>query len=646
MDDNTRAALDAEAPVNPYSLLDALNTAAARSTTLWLMFLGLTVYLALAVAALTHRDLLLDSGIVLPLLQVRIDFARFFIFAPAIFALLHLMMLAHFAVLARKTLEFDAALRLLESTDLRSHPLRLELDSFFFVQALAGPERSRVVSALLNAIGWLTLLVLPVLLLLWMQVAFLPFHHAGVTAVQRATVLADIVVLLLGGVFVMRAETSFFGAVLRLIFNNPGSVAFALIALAGAAFVSMAAAVPGAGGDGLLFSLLPRNLDVADTRLVAGRDGAGAAPLSLRGRDLRFARLDRVDLRQADLTGANLDGASLAGADLRGARLACAYTAVMQQPDGRLKAGCARAQGADFTGASMAGAGLVGTDLRGAKLDDASLEGADLGQAVATGATFERARLQRAVLAGASLDGASFVAANLQGTDLAGAGLQMADFSGTALQGARLASARLAGAVLREADLEGAELRDARLFGADMRGARLPAADLAGATVWRAVPPAPEATGLADLADIAIKPPGKDDVEQLKAVAAAIEARAAGERTAGLSGLIAELGPDAAWGASADAQTWANLLRTSEAGMAEGFRSRLGEHLARLACRARFADAAVAAGVARRAASGVFKGDPGLIADRLRAADCPASKALPASAARDLAAAAEAARGP
>jgi uncharacterized protein YjbI with pentapeptide repeats len=646
MDDNTRAALDAEAPVNPYSLLDALNTAAARSTTLWLVFLGLLAYLALTVGALTHRDLLLDSGIVLPLLQARIDLVRFFIFAPAIFALLHLMMLAHFAVLARKTLEFDAALRLLESTDLRSHPLRLELDSFFFVQALAGPERSRVVSALLNAIGWLTLLVLPLLLLLWMQAAFLPFHHAGVTAVQRATVLADIVVLLLGGVFVMRAETSFFGAALRLVFNNPGSVAFALVALAGAAFVSMAAAVPSAGGGGPLFGVLPRNLNVADSWLVADKDGAGAPRLSLRARDLRFARLDRVDLRQADLTGANLDGASLAGADLRGAHLGCADAAALQRPDGRPKAGCTRAEGADFTGARMAGAGLAGADLGGAKVDDASLEGADLSQAVAAGATFERAGLQRAVLAGAWLDGASFVAANLQGADLAGARLQMADFSGTALQSARLASARLEGAVLREADLEGAELRDARLFAADMRGARLMAADLAGATVWRAVPPAAEVTGFADLANIAIRPPGKDDVEQLKAAAAAIEARPAGERTAGLPDLLRELGPDAAWGASADAQTWANLLRASEAGMADGFRLRLGEHLARLACRARFADAAVATGVARRAASAGFKGDPGPIADRLKAADCPAAKALPPSALLELAAAVEAARGP
>ena len=49
----------------------------------------------------------------------------------------------------------------------------------------------------------------------------------------------------------------------------------------------------------------------------------GEATLSLRNRDLRFARLDRSDLHQADMTGANLDGASLVGADLRGVWLQC-----------------------------------------------------------------------------------------------------------------------------------------------------------------------------------------------------------------------------------------------------------------------------------------------------------------------------------
>ena len=651
MDDSTRAALDSEAPVNPYSLLDAVNRTAARANTAWLLFLALVAYAALTVGSLTHRDLLLDAGVVLPLLQVRIDLSRFFIVAPMAVASLHVMLVAQHVLLARKTLEFDAALRLLESTDRRSHPLRLNLDSAFFVQALAGPERSRVVAAILNGIAWLTLLILPLLLLLYMQVAFLPFHAAAVTAVQRAVLLADVMLLLLAGVFLMRAETSFLGAVLRFGLNTPGSAAFGLAVLAGAAALSVLAAVPTGtardGGNGALFGLFARNLDVADASLVPETDGkAKGRWLNLRGRDLRSARLDRAELPQADLTGAILDGASLKGADLRGARLGCADPALLKQPDGRQKAGCTSARGADFSAAWLDGAKLTGADLRGARLDEALAKGVDLSRGLLTGATFEGASLHVADLSDAALEGASFLRAGLDGAMLTAARLQMADFTEARLEGASLASARLEGAVLRGANLEGADLRQARLHGADMRGARLLAADLAGAAVWRTVPPAGDAVALADIANVVLKAPGKDEVEALKALAASIDAALpVGERTASLDGLLKELA-EGGWMGSADGQTWAGLLRSSEAAMAEGYRSRLAEHLARMICRTRSAGSAVAMGVVTRVVLPTFKGDPAVVADRLKAADCPGAKDLPALAAQQLAVAVERAKGP
>jgi uncharacterized protein YjbI with pentapeptide repeats len=650
MDDSTRTALDSETPVNPYSLLDAVNTAAARSNRAWLLFLSLMAYAALTVGALTHRDLLLDAGIVLPLLQVRIDLVRFFSVAPAVFALLHLMLVAQHALLARKALEFDAALRLLESTDRRSHPLRLELDGSFFVQALAGPERSRVVSAILHSIAWLTLIILPLLLLLYMQVAFLPFHHAAVTAVQRAVVVADVALLLLAGVFLMRAETSFLGAVLRLMFNSPGTAVLGLAVLAGAVALSVLAAVPAGsfrdGSNGALLGVFARNLDVSDANLAPGKDGAArGGRVNLRHRDLRFANLDRADLPQADLTGASLDGASLRGADLRAAQLGCADPAALKRPDGRQKAGCTTARGADFSAAQLDGARLTGADLRGAKLDGASLQGANLSQARATGATFESAGLQVADLSHAALEGASFLRASLAGAVLVGARLQMADFTEAGLQAASLASAHLEGAVLRGADLEGAELRQARLYGADMRGARLQAADLAGAAVWRTVPPAGDAAALADIASIALKAPRKDEMQALKALVESVEAMLpAGERTAGLGGLLKEL-EEGGWIGSADGQTWAGLLRSSEAALAEGYRFRLAEHLARMACRPHSGDSAVAVAVVTRVVGPSFKGDPAVVADRLKAADCPGAKDLPAVAVLKLGAAAERAKG-
>jgi uncharacterized protein YjbI with pentapeptide repeats len=651
MNEDTRTALDADTPVNPYSLLDALNTASARTNTLWLMFLAVMAYLFIAVAAVTHRDLLLNAGVVLPILQVRIDLSRFFLIVPSVFALLHAGLIAQFVLLARKALEFDGSVRLLESTDLRTHPLRLELDSFFFVQAIAGPERSRVVSGLLNAVGWLALVILPLLFLLYVQIAFLPFHDGGITAVHRGIVLADLALLLLVGVFLMRAETSFLGAFLRLGFNNPGSFAFGLVVVAGAAFVALfLATVPRTAGDDRaatasdaapVLGTFPRHLNVADADLAGGRDAVGR-PLSLRGRDLRFAKLDRVDLRQADLTGANLDGASLAGADLRGARLRCVDGTAALQPEDRQKARCVSARGVDLSGARMAEASLAGADLRGARLDDATLDGADLGQGIFTGASFERARLPRANLSGSVLNGATFVQANLQGANLGGARLQAADFSAAGLQGSNLSLAYLAGAVLREADLEGANLQTAKLYGADLHRARLQAADLAGAMIWRAAPPPGDAVLLADLANIVMRQPGKDDLAALKSAAAGIETPSNGERPTNVADLLKNPEPDGTWAGSTDGQAWAAHLRASEAAMAEGYRTRLAEHLGRLGCRALFADGAVAAGVARRAAAPSFKGEAAAVYERLKAADCPASKTLPRRLLLDLAAAVEA----
>jgi uncharacterized protein YjbI with pentapeptide repeats len=657
MDDTARAALDSETPVNPYSLLDALNTAAARSQVLWLAFLGVMAYLALTVAALTHRDLLLDAGIALPLMGIRIDLAGFFTVAPAVFALVHLAVVAQFALLARKALEFDGAVRLLESTDLRSHPLRLELDSFFFAQAIAGPERARVLSAVLHGLAWATLLVLPLALLLYLQIAFLPFHGGMVTTAQRAILLVDIALLLLAGVFLIRPEASFLSAFFRLALHNPGSMAFGLAILAGAAFVSLVlAAIPGGGAHsgsmGALLSIFPRNLDVSDTDVVDSDRAAQARSVSLRGRDLRFARLDRAGLRGADLTGANLDGASLTGADLRGAGLACTAPALQGSP-GRTGTGCTSGLGADFSGARLSGASLAGADLRGASFDDASLEGANLGGASLARATFARAKLQRARLPGAALQGASFASANLQGADLDGAGLELADLSGAALQGAHLTSARLGGAVLRDADLEGAVLQRAALHGADLRGARLPAADLAGAAVWQTLPPGGDAVALADMANIAIKPPGEDDLKALKSAHARVAEASATEgapaATAPLSRaeIVQSLYQGQAaggWEAQGDGQAWTGLLRASEAAMAEGYATRLAEHLGRLACHPRFADGAVAAGVVARAVASGFKGDPGVVADNLKS-DCAAADAMPPLALQELAAAAEAGKG-
>ena len=71
-------------------------------------------------------------------------------------------------------------------------------------------------SAFLNLMSWLTIVILPVVLLLYMQVAFLPYHDVTTTWINRIFLTLDIAGILLIGVFLMRAETSFFAGVLAL----------------------------------------------------------------------------------------------------------------------------------------------------------------------------------------------------------------------------------------------------------------------------------------------------------------------------------------------------------------------------------------------------------------------------------------------
>jgi len=668
MNDSSRAVIDTETPVNPYSLLEAVNRSSGSANAAWLICLALMSYLLITVAGITHKDLLLNSDIVLPILQVKIELTRFFLFAPILLVLLHLGLISQLVLLARKTLEFAAAIRMLESTDERSHPLRLELDNFFFVQAIAGPERSRIVGVFLHGISWLTLVAMPVVLLLYLQLVFLPYHDVTITWAHRTALLADVALLVFIGVFLWRLETSFFRAFWRTSLHHPFSLAVTVLLLgAVAGFSLLVATIPGEDMDrsaslplaryavsalapapeGSLLGFFHRNLNVTDMDLVVDKDVTPGEPsINLRGRDLRFARLDRTDLHQADMTGTNLEGASLAGADLRGVWMQCGDLNKLLLTDSRRAAGCVSARGANFLKARLNEARMTGIDLRGARLEEAQADGAQLAHALVVGANFAGARLDRADLSGTSLQGANFLLASVQGADLSGAKLQLADFTSAGMQGANLSLASLEGAALRDAELEGANLRMARLNGADMTGAKLQGSDMTGAFVWRTVPPGSEAAvAVSDLAQIVMRPLSEDELAALGASLAPLDNGPLKTRLADSLRPLVDASQNGAWALAPDQQAWQGYVKASEAAIAEGYKARLTEFLTKLVCRSRFANGAVATGVARRAMAQGFKGDIPVLYDKLRAADCPAAAAMSPRLLRELAGAADAARG-
>jgi len=684
MADLARGGPEGETPVNPYSLLEAVNSSSDTAHTGWLIFLAVMAYLLIAVAGVTHKDLLLETPVSLPIMQVDIQLRQFFQFAPIVLVLLHLGIVSQLALLARETLEFDYAIRLLEPSDRRTHPPRLELNNFFFVQAIAGPYRSRVMSCFLHGMSWLTLVVLPVVLLIYIQAVFLPYHDGAITWTHRIALIADIAILISIGLFLMRAETSFAKAFARTTTAHPVSfAATVLILLAVWMFSFFFATIPGEtldrwtqralgfnnedesaqdgrrfvagytlpfltfGSEGSLLGLFKRNLEVVDTDLVADKEQTPGEPsVSLRDRDLRFARLDRSDLHQADFTGSDLRGASLAGTDLRGAWMQCADVTQLILTDDRDAANCTTARRARFTRARLDGVHMTGIDLRNAQLDEARLDDAELAYSILQGANFSSARLEKAdVTGGVQAQGANFLVASLQGADFTGAQLHGADFSSADLTGAVMSYAHLDLADFRDAKLDGAVLYRATLFGADLIGATIAGADLREAKIWKAVPPQTDSENLFDLTGTTLTPITDANASDLKAAVERVMSRRVKARLGEQLAPLVNLPEAAKWMSSPEYGQWQSLVTAGTQMFPDYYKPRITDYLVRLQCRPRWSNGAVATGVARRAQRQEFRGDLVTVYDRLKDDACPAGKTVAPKTLKDLSAAADIARG-
>ena len=184
----------------------AVDDAASVGGGLWLSYLFLMFYLAVAAGRVTHADLFVENPVKLPFLNIDLPLLAFFIIAPILFLIVHACVLVHLVFLSDKATVFDSALReqiggnggLPEGESERRETirtgLRRQLPSNVFVQFIAGPAHLRkgVFGRLLRAIAWVTLVIAPVSLLLLIQIQFLPYHSTRITWWHRIALLADL----------------------------------------------------------------------------------------------------------------------------------------------------------------------------------------------------------------------------------------------------------------------------------------------------------------------------------------------------------------------------------------------------------------------------------------------------------------------
>jgi hypothetical protein len=512
----------------------SVEDAASVSGGLWLSYLFVLSYIAIAAGAVTHEDLLLERSVKLPFLNVELPLLAFFALAPFVVLIIHAYALMHFIMLGKKASRFHNELRRqfpdgeTESQKSGAAPegahkdirdkLRRLLPSNIFVQILAGPPelRTAIFGSMLKLIALTTLVVFPILLLLLLQIQFLPFHDVTITNAQRVALFLDIVLLWLLRPPILAdlsLETLGRARILARVLRVFGLVLAGGMSLLALWFSIVVATIPGEWQETALAALdRPRwrmaysKYDVAfsgydtgyleysegaeeKTKLVSTHDFffAGQVDPTTRRRKSSFSNtlvLPGFNLYEAlkiddpkklawkehlfDLRARHLEQAVLAGADLTKADL---YGAQLQ--DARL------------TGAQLQGASLIGAQLQGASLDIAQLQGASLNRAQLQGAWLLGAKLQGASLYEAHLQGVSLQGAKLQGASLDHADLQGAELAQADLQGASLSEAQLKGASLDLAQLQGASLREAQLQGASLHYTAVNAADFSDAFLWR-----------------------------------------------------------------------------------------------------------------------------------------------------------------
>ncbi|MGH7888812.1 MAG: pentapeptide repeat-containing protein, partial [Candidatus Binatia bacterium] len=355
----------------------SVEDAASVSGGLWLSYLFVLSYIAIAAGAVTHEDLLLVRAVKLPFLNVELPLKAFFALAPFIVLIIHAYALMHFIMLGKKASRFHTELRR-QFPDRQSEKstaapegahkeirdkLRRLLPSNIFVQILAGPPelRTGIFGSMLKLIALTTLVVFPILLLLLLQIQFLPFHDVTITWAQRAALFLDIVFLwLLRPPILADLTVESFGRTRRFsrALRGFGLVLAGVMSIVAIWFSIVVATIPNEWQETELAMLDRPRWRVAEeygkekTKLVSTHDLLFAGEvddttrrrkslfsntlilpgfniyealktddpnklawkdhlIDLRGRRLEQAVLNGADLTKADLTGAQLQGASL-----------------------------------------------------------------------------------------------------------------------------------------------------------------------------------------------------------------------------------------------------------------------------------------------------------------------------------------------
>ena len=411
-------------------LRESANDSARNFRTVYISYLIIALYI-LSIVIFREDELLFRNGsLQIAIVNFSVPIESFFIVSPLILLALHFNLLIQAMFLSRKVRQYVSAIN--------DEKMKIEMCGLLFpaplAHMIAGGDSDSTKQILLLAIIVLSIIFLPPIILISIEIQFLAYQSKKITILQSILVAVDVGILWwlwpritasdknLEQWFQIRQPTKCIFVAMTMIF----------------VFVSASIST-------WIHNI--HNIDILKDKnrfLFYDRELVKRRPPS----DILSAYLDNCGEKRCDE--AVIDP---------GTSVWCRYARPLDLKE-RV-----------FKDADLSGAILCAVDFQ-----DAILNNAELNMTKLNGANFFNAKLHGALL----------IEAELHGANLSSAGLHDADLAGAKLHGAYLFEAELHGANLRDADLRGADLRDADLHGADLSGADLRGSDLREAKLYGA----------------------------------------------------------------------------------------------------------------------------------------------------------------
>lgn len=464
------------------------------------------VYLAITIASVAPSDLFFPNHTLsLPILKIDLNITYFFTFTPLVVLVIHVNLLVN---LTHHRNKLEAYIQ----EDPNASPLYYHPFLYNFIRkSLAESDHSRkynfATTNFLRVFIWTSLVILPLVVLVFMQVKFLPVQHKLVNIGLVGIVFLDAFFLWRfrkaistqpyetprstesdGGASTSEEGSGEVGSDPVPMESLPkrilsgGLVYLKLLMVVATPLLSAALYLSASSTPNKSATY---HFNLQDMVLAESKSDVkgilGSAPKletawaelamadKVEGRNIRYGEFDRsiftrISFRASDLRETsfrytrfeyvNFQDALAAKTDFEGSTIRVGLFYRAQMPD------------ANFQNASLGTVDFDSSDLRRANFREATMYGSSFKDANLAGAEFYQAKLAGANFENADLTGAEFIQCDLRGANFTNATLTGANFTRDTMVGADFDRALMQGVLIGNCRTEGASFLNTRMEGA------------------------------------------------------------------------------------------------------------------------------------------------------------------------------------